>query len=312
MELPGDSNLVGIFIDFGQSTAFITRYPLTSKFFIFLHPSLWFIRRSILSSRERATNRLFHSVARLFSEECWADDPLRNLIQPQTLALARSDVGISAQVAVARESSSCQHATAAIPDFHFTGQGWKWNRLPGAKFRIPQYDGYLCPDMDLPIATDDVIVESMPLAPLQPSPIIKSANSSTRNSMMSFASSITSPKLEMFPKPPRRSVIRRIQHNPNNNHNNNNSNTVGKEKKSEQEYTTTISSTEKKKIMMTTTTKAKAPTPSRFVKLSKVEPDVLSPDRSEISLDELRNRLSRLLGVSFDELEEFFEASRCA
>ena len=37
----------------------------------------------------------------------------------------------------------------------------------------------------------------------------------------------------------------------------------------------------------------------------------LSPQGVEISLDELKKRLSQLIGVSLGELEKLFESSRC-
>ncbi|KAI1377786.1 hypothetical protein F4677DRAFT_47570 [Hypoxylon crocopeplum] len=222
-------------------------------------------------------------IARLFSKDCWAgaeNDLMRDLVRPQSLELAaRGDIGICTQIL-----NSNQHATAAIADFHCTGQGWRWNRLPGARFRIPQYDGYLCPDLDLPVATDDVIEESKPRPPLKPSPVIKPAKPMT--TAMSD-DGFLSPKPEMFPMPPRRHKINI------NIHNGNKLNT----------WLGGYSSEEKKK-------KAKPPPP--IIRIAKAEPQVLRPDKPEISLDELRNRLSRLLGVSFDELERFFETSRCA
>ncbi|KAI1097766.1 hypothetical protein F4804DRAFT_326616 [Jackrogersella minutella] len=243
-------------------------------------------------------------VARLFSEKCWIEakgNVLKDLVMPMTLEPALKDIGIYTQVA-----TDHQHATAAIADYHCTGQGWIWNRLPGARFRIPQYDGYLCPDLDLPIATDDVIEEPKPLPPLQPSPIITAAATTTTtvgtaitttDDTTPFASPQIRAKLDMFPKPPRGRNIK-ISINvknkkkvaPRRGHN---------EKEKEKEKDKTKENSKKK-------------TAPSFVRLAKEEQTPLRPDLSEISLDELRNRLSRLLGVSFDELERFFEASSCA
>lgn len=251
----------------------------------------------------------FHSIARLFSDTCWLEaqsDTLGGLIQPRTLELAVKDLGICEQVA-----AEGHHATAVTSDFHYSGQGWIWNRLLGARFRIPQYDGYLCPDLDLPIATDDVIEEARALPPLQPSPIITPAKT-TETSNIGTATSTQdeiiepnspfpdSPRIEMFPKPPRRkpnvnlnikmSIRNKIKPVPK------------RGNPGEDKYTKQVK--EKREDYKKTT-------PS-FIRLAKDERTPLSPDRSEISLDELRNRLSQLLGVSFDELERFFEASRCA
>ncbi|XDG09532.1 hypothetical protein ABKA04_009147 [Annulohypoxylon sp. FPYF3050] len=266
------------------------------------------------SHRLRPKHRVHYSIpvdyiARLFSDTCWLEaqsDTLGGLIQPRTLELAVKDLGICEQVA-----AEGHHATAATSDFHYSGQGWIWNRLLGARFRIPQYDGYLCPDLDLPIATDDVIEEARALPPLQPSPIITPAKT-TETSNIGTATTTQdeiiepnspfpdSPRIEMFPKPPRRkpnvnlSIKMSIR---------NKINPVPKRGTPEEnKYTKQIK--EKREDYKKTT-------PS-FIRLAKDERMPLSPDRSEISLDELRNRLSQLLGVSFDELERFFEASRCA
>ncbi|KAI2469405.1 hypothetical protein F4781DRAFT_222037 [Annulohypoxylon bovei var. microspora] len=245
-------------------------------------------------------------IARLFSEKCWLEaqsDTLGGLIQPRTLEPALTDLGICAQV-----TADERHATAAIPDFHCSGQGWMWNRLTGARFRIPQYDGYLCPDLDLPIATDDVIEEPRPLPPLQPSPVITAAsttNTTTPGTAVTTPDETSlpnsplpsSPRIDMFPKPPRRhptSINIKVS--------------IRNKKKPapRREYSDKIrggkGSNEGSK-------KKAAPS---FVRLAKEEQAPRSPDRAEISVDELRNRLSQLLGVSFDELERFFEASRCA
>ncbi|KAI6091354.1 hypothetical protein F4821DRAFT_200353 [Hypoxylon rubiginosum] len=225
-------------------------------------------------------------VARLFSEESWREaggNILRDVIRPKDLETCFSGIGIDHQISV-----NSQYATAARADFHCVGQGWRWNRLPGAPFRIPQYDGYLCPDLDLPIATDDVIEEARPLPPLQPAATVTPATPkpNNRNHNDILISSPFSPfspsSLEKFPQPPRG----RKTNNP--------AKKIVPSKRQE---------TGGKKTQV-----SQIP---RFVKLAK-DPNVLSPDRSEISVDELRCRLSQLLGVSFDELEKFFEASRCA
>lgn len=79
------------------------------------------------------------------------------LIRPQSLtgeSAALHTVGLHTPLAQANE-----HATAAIADFHCTGDSWIWNRQPGAWFRIPQYDGCLYPELELPTARDDAICE---------------------------------------------------------------------------------------------------------------------------------------------------------
>ncbi|KAI1806163.1 hypothetical protein F4811DRAFT_169433 [Daldinia bambusicola] len=230
-------------------------------------------------------------VSRLFSEEDWlaSRKDLRNaLIRPQTLEPALKDVGICAAVA-----AGDQHATAAIADFHYTGQGWVWNRLTGARFRIPQYDGYLCPDLDLPIATDDVIEEPTPRPQLRPSPMPPmlpppsppTAITSDKNIPPSSPS--IQVKLDMFPQPPRRSVPK---------------NTRNKKKRG-------LVHDHIDMMQM----KKQTPGLARLAKEEEQQQQLnpLGPEKSsEISLDELRSRLSQLLGVSFDELERFFEAPR--
>ncbi|KAK7956784.1 uncharacterized protein PG986_006006 [Apiospora aurea] len=49
-----------------------------------------------------------------------------------------------------------------VPDFYLSDEGWKWKRRPGAPFRIPQYDDYMCPDLSLPIAPEYVMMEPRP------------------------------------------------------------------------------------------------------------------------------------------------------
>ncbi|KAI1769497.1 hypothetical protein GGR53DRAFT_2546 [Hypoxylon sp. FL1150] len=227
-------------------------------------------------------------VARLFREESWREagnNILRDVIRPRDLEPCFSGIGIDEHISV-----DGQHAAAALSDFHCVGQGWMWNRLPGAPFRIPQYDGYLCPDLDLPVATDDVIEEARPLPPLQPAAMVTPATPKLNNDNCDITA-ISSPfspfspsSLEKFPQPPRgrkmNNVTKKIA--------------LDKRREPGEKKSTHVSQI------------------PRFVKVAKEDPDLLSPDKSEISVDELRCRLSQLLGVSFDELEKFFEASRCA
>ncbi|KAI1269000.1 hypothetical protein F5Y18DRAFT_439555 [Xylariaceae sp. FL1019] len=97
-------------------------------------------------------------IARLFTEKNWSEsNDVMGLIRPQLL------VGNSAALRSTSLRTSLsqinQHATAAIADFHYEGDDWIWNRRPGACFRIPQYAGVLYPDIELPVAPDDVIIE---------------------------------------------------------------------------------------------------------------------------------------------------------
>ncbi|KAI0014371.1 hypothetical protein F4779DRAFT_7854 [Xylariaceae sp. FL0662B] len=217
--------------------------------------------------RLRPKHRVHYSVAvdyvaRLFTEKAWSGGDAVSIagdvVRPRTLvreSLALRRLGIQTALTDAN-----QHAAAAIADFHCTGEGWMWNRRPGARFRIPQYDGYLCPDLDLPIATDDVIKESSPRG--------DPASTPTRTS-------------------PRRSVQAGAkEHMPDKRGDSNNNTTPTRRLSSRAE-------------------------PLKNIR-PKQEPETLSPDRAEISLDELKKRLSRLLGVSLSELEKLFETAQCA
>ncbi|KAI2629430.1 hypothetical protein GGS21DRAFT_224816 [Xylaria nigripes] len=98
-------------------------------------------------------------IARLFSETSWSIPPGKtsSLVRPRFLtgdSVALRTVGLHVSVTEAN-----QHATAAIADFHCTSDGWAWNRRPGAHFRIPQYDGCLYLEFELPTAANYVIIE---------------------------------------------------------------------------------------------------------------------------------------------------------
>ncbi|KAJ8104542.1 hypothetical protein ONZ43_g7799 [Nemania bipapillata] len=106
-------------------------------------------------------------IVRLFNEESWsmAPDEIPALIRPQSLAgssTALQTIGLDASMA--REG---KHATAAIADFHCSGHGWVWNRRPGAWFRIPQYDGCVFPELELPMAGEGAICEPIAQGPLE-------------------------------------------------------------------------------------------------------------------------------------------------
>ncbi|KAJ2985045.1 hypothetical protein NUW58_g5743 [Xylaria curta] len=96
-------------------------------------------------------------VARLFTEASWStlSHRVTELIRPQLLtgnSNALRSVGLYMTLTRAN-----QHATAAIADFHSEGHGSAWNRRPGAWFRISQFDGWIYPELELPIAGDDAI-----------------------------------------------------------------------------------------------------------------------------------------------------------
>jgi hypothetical protein len=93
------------------------------------------------------------SVARLFQQESWGSEgSLDTPLHPQSLSECRKNLNADGD-----PNQKGIHATAALRDFHPTGERWCWNSREGAWFRIPQYDTCLWPDMDLPVATDNVI-----------------------------------------------------------------------------------------------------------------------------------------------------------
>ena len=214
----------------------------------------------------------------MFSEEAWSshkNDPLR-LIRPN---LPASNIGLPSSNG-AQES---RHATAELPDFHRCADGWAWKRRPGAYLRIPQYDGCMCPDIDLPIAPDGVVIESVTLAPA-----LLPASSLVLDATTREVGEPTSDP--MYTKPPHISKL--VASIPG----------FGRPKNM-----APLKDPPSGKDGETGATK------KRF-RLSNHQPvgaGVLSPERREISLDELKKRLSQLIGVSLGELEKIFETSRC-
>ncbi|KAI1420532.1 hypothetical protein F5Y12DRAFT_719486 [Xylaria sp. FL1777] len=96
-------------------------------------------------------------IARLFTEASWSINPDKamELIRPKFLtgnSIALRTVGLYTPL-----EQSNRHATAAIADFHCHDDGWVWNRRPGAWFRIPQYDGSMYPELELPTAGEDAM-----------------------------------------------------------------------------------------------------------------------------------------------------------
>ncbi|KAI0421166.1 hypothetical protein F5X98DRAFT_293311 [Xylaria grammica] len=96
-------------------------------------------------------------IACLFTNTSWlaTSNKAKALVRPKFLtgnSMALRTVGIYAPL-----TRSNRHATAAIADFHCDGDGWTWNRRPGAWFRIPQYDGSMYPELELPTAGEDAV-----------------------------------------------------------------------------------------------------------------------------------------------------------
>ncbi|KAI5868517.1 hypothetical protein GGS23DRAFT_609197 [Durotheca rogersii] len=248
-------------------------------------------------------------VARLFSEQCWLDmrdDPARDLIWPRVLTTedVLGEVGICARAATAGG-----HATAAIADFHCAGEGWVWNRLPGGQFRIPQYDGYLCPDMDLPVATDDVIEEPRPRLSSYTTTLLTPPSSTIVTTAVTLKPAavqimgVGSGKAGQTSVHRTRPVTTMPSVGHDKNHEKSNNDAYGKKKNDRPRRRGHCGAKETGEEGISARTR-----------LCMVERPVLGdrPSKSEISLDELRSRLSQLLGVSLYELEELFEASRCA
>ncbi|KAK6852578.1 hypothetical protein PG995_011129 [Apiospora arundinis] len=90
-------------------------------------------------------------ISELFQQNHW-ESARKTLLQDQTLLRS-----------IGPASSNPQRQPCfLLPDFHLTCEGWKWKRRPGAPFRIPQYDEYMFPDLSLPTAPDDLIIEPQP------------------------------------------------------------------------------------------------------------------------------------------------------
>ncbi|CAJ2513591.1 Uu.00g017100.m01.CDS01 [Anthostomella pinea] len=212
-------------------------------------------------------------IAQLFTEKSWSNPgTLEDLIRPQ--ALTRGGTALRTVGMHEHLTHTNQHATAAVADFHGTGEGYMWNRRPGALFRIPQYDGWVCPEIDLPVATDDVIQEPTPRNP-------SSSHGPPRNEQQS------SRKLALATK---KNSMRTI--------------TPGTPEKRD--------STADKTALATGGGLQVEELPLPTMQLSPGGAGVLSPTRSEISLDELKKRLSSLIGVSLTELERLFDAPQCS
>ncbi|KAH9908767.1 hypothetical protein F4778DRAFT_777045 [Xylariomycetidae sp. FL2044] len=239
-------------------------------------------------------------IARLFDETNWSTPPvvshprhILDLIRPTVLARENSPalktVGLYA---------TGVHATAALPDFHQTGEGWRWNRRVGATFRIPQYDGCMCPEMDLPTATDDVIREARPRDPGSVA-LIKLADPETPTrspqNPRQFRLGGSSSKVMSTPPPSRSGV------------------SIGGSRRMSDAGSRASGKAEiEGEVVVIESAVVDLPPEEEMpkVRLSRTS-GMLSPDRSEISVDELKKRLSNLIGVSLTELEKLFEGPQC-
>ncbi len=214
------------------------------------------------------------------------------MIRPRSLAGENSpalgNVGL-----VPGLSRKGEHATAALADFRRSGEGWVWNRRSGARFRILQYDGCLCPEIDLPIATDDVIREigprlhPLPLPLTLPPPSPSEDTASDANQRLPHPRRVPKTGGSRRPLPHRPAIqVTRQPEAVRDRHKDN-------------------------VVLMTPSSRSKGDATTKKFALDHVGlVDTLSPERYEISLDELKKRLSRLIGVSLGELERLFEKSR--
>ncbi|KAH7030874.1 uncharacterized protein B0I36DRAFT_431119 [Microdochium trichocladiopsis] len=110
-------------------------------------------------------------MALLFSQPLWDScegepatliHPLA-LVQDETASLT-STVGLITNAAVLKG----EHACAALPDFvaHPSGEGWMWKQTRNVEqleCRIKQYNGRLCLDSDLPVASEGDVQEALPV-----------------------------------------------------------------------------------------------------------------------------------------------------
>ncbi|KAK6196826.1 hypothetical protein LQW54_011141 [Pestalotiopsis sp. IQ-011] len=224
-------------------------------------------------------------VARLFKERTWEDNSnnLRLKLQPQTLNKSRNELSLSHDV-----EKEGLHAAAALADFHIDGDGWRWNGRAGAPFRIPQYDGSLWPDLDMPVAIDGVIRETAALESISrlareakpsssSSPAKKAPgwrHHSRIDSILSVSSADSSPSMS-----PVRGLPLSQQRLP-------------ASRLSQAHYA------------------VHRPSSSISIIVSSSDSPLQQQGKSkEITVDELKKRLSRLIGVSMEEIDDFFTGS---
>ncbi|KAI0441530.1 hypothetical protein F4803DRAFT_413481 [Xylaria telfairii] len=309
-------------------------------------------------------------IARLFTEANWSTTPegATALIRPQALAgdsIALRIVGLYTPL-----TRAGQHATAAIADFHCNGDGCVWNRRPGAWFRIPQYDGWMHPEIELPTAQEDASYEprakghgrrattrhqggkqegggdalSLPLASL---PQISTAVGATTTTKLSTRKTEYSPrKLALvrpttkIPRPisggspvPRCSVgaknLRkrskaealpladsRADKGPSQIEQKTQESlpTQIREQRRHREHQDVAHTGEPQSILTRIRHREDGNTPCARIGGCREDDNnnnVGSHDRGEISVDELKKRLSQLIGVSLTELERLFDGPSC-
>ncbi|KAI0966848.1 hypothetical protein F4678DRAFT_475551 [Xylaria arbuscula] len=160
MEL-GDSFVAAIFG--GWIPRPVRELSVLKKDFSFVDGVAWRQALNWDHHRMRPKYRAHYSIpvdyiARLFTEASWSVtfNKAAELVRPKSLtgnSIALRTVGLYAPL-----EQSNRHA---IADFHCHDDGWVWNRRPGAWFRIPQYDGCMYPELELPRAGEDAICPPM-------------------------------------------------------------------------------------------------------------------------------------------------------
>ncbi|KAH6658998.1 hypothetical protein BKA67DRAFT_529186 [Truncatella angustata] len=94
-------------------------------------------------------------VSQLFKQNNWEmHGNMMALLRPDSLHARQPSIEMTGKTML-----KTPHAAAALADYRPDGEGWVWSGREGAPFRIPQYDGCVWPDIDLPIATIDVLNE---------------------------------------------------------------------------------------------------------------------------------------------------------
>ncbi|KAK7927748.1 hypothetical protein PG985_004746 [Apiospora marii] len=203
------------------------------------------------------------------------------LLRDQTLPSCR-ELGSTKRSPNQHGSSPGREPCYLVPDFHLSGEGWKWNQRPGAPFRIPQYDDYMCPDLSLPIAPDNMVVGPQP----------RRRHQSTICTELGVSSvSPNEPRLHPTGGSTAIQVAMDCR-----------STLSGGGPVREIAMATCADSTRRQSYL-------EVPHISKFsgLDMAKKPPGIGSIKCGELTVDELKKRLSHLIGVSLYELETLFD-----